>query len=540
MSFRNARKALEQKYTYLLDLEMTASDAYRNCAGHYHIAEGTVNEFPYWERTSGGMWLYSTPNGYWRVTDSKNDFLEGSGYIISLERHSGMPPESILEWCTAGKVDPHVRVTQFFGSGSVDNSPTKRRASAFSANEYPTQAAGYPNGLPRATTKSVILKVARQPREPLGMVFLMPFKTLADVRQGSPAERTGAHELIGWEVTHINGEVVEQHDDIVRMTEGKTKLALTMTPPEDGEPLDPALWAGKSENVWVKKHIRESLGIQLLNMILTEVQHGSPAQRHGLGALIGRKLIHVNYVPVGSWSRVMQLSTEQTECWIGFAPVSPPVKEEDRSGMSISQQMEKNEMARSVNRMRKTVGPSTSPDRRAAPMQPPDAITPGPMTPNRQASPWTGASGADPVEVELVKRAGTIGCKFAGSGPVFLQEILPGTPAAEAGMAAHRGRVVSRVQGAPVSSPHDVYSAWTAAAAGQRVSLVLEDHISRRPSFPNAAYQNFVNAYTEHPNAGQTTPPYHEQDDWIIRRANDRTNAAASPIRTPNMGAGRQ
>eukprot|EP01065_Artemidia_motanka_P029408 TRINITY_DN35523_c0_g1_i1.p1 TRINITY_DN35523_c0_g1~~TRINITY_DN35523_c0_g1_i1.p1 ORF type:complete len:449 (+),score=129.44 TRINITY_DN35523_c0_g1_i1:71-1348(+) len=77
-----------------------------------------VNNCPVW-RSSCGYWLYSTPMGYWRITDRESDFATGVGVVISSEPHRRAPPDATKSWLLAGQVaDARVRVIGV-GTGSV-------------------------------------------------------------------------------------------------------------------------------------------------------------------------------------------------------------------------------------------------------------------------------------------------------------------------------------------------------------------------------------------------------------------------------------
>eukprot|EP01062_Namystynia_karyoxenos_P030595 TRINITY_DN2281_c7_g1_i1.p1 TRINITY_DN2281_c7_g1~~TRINITY_DN2281_c7_g1_i1.p1 ORF type:complete len:598 (+),score=122.54 TRINITY_DN2281_c7_g1_i1:94-1887(+) len=76
-----------------------------------------VNGWPLW-RSGHGMWLYSTPRGFWRITDAEEDFPLGKGYIISIQPHHGASPDAMRQWRKAGKDMQGITVTAA-GVGSV-------------------------------------------------------------------------------------------------------------------------------------------------------------------------------------------------------------------------------------------------------------------------------------------------------------------------------------------------------------------------------------------------------------------------------------
>eukprot|EP00756_Hemistasia_phaeocysticola_P003828 Hpha_TRINITY_DN12475_c0_g1::TRINITY_DN12475_c0_g1_i1::g.42927::m.42927 len=76
-----------------------------NCNGSYTLVVGRrVNGLPLWEKQEGAhRFLYNTPNGFWRVTDSESDFETGQGWLRSAEEHQGLPPSEVVMWKESGR-----------------------------------------------------------------------------------------------------------------------------------------------------------------------------------------------------------------------------------------------------------------------------------------------------------------------------------------------------------------------------------------------------------------------------------------------------
>eukprot|EP01059_Diplonema_ambulator_P036602 TRINITY_DN9179_c3_g1_i1.p1 TRINITY_DN9179_c3_g1~~TRINITY_DN9179_c3_g1_i1.p1 ORF type:complete len:715 (+),score=165.51 TRINITY_DN9179_c3_g1_i1:113-2257(+) len=90
------------------ELIVSSPNKWQHCSGKYVVLQGELaNGWPVWERVSTELfrWLYSTPHGYWRVTDSKADFPRGGGYIITKERHGGRLPHEMMMWQTKYNID---------------------------------------------------------------------------------------------------------------------------------------------------------------------------------------------------------------------------------------------------------------------------------------------------------------------------------------------------------------------------------------------------------------------------------------------------
>eukprot|EP00662_Eupelagonemidae_sp_cell21_P020047 gene20046-36207_t len=76
------------------------------CSGGYALMQGAlVNGETVWEKTTGDHWMYSTPKGFWCVTDSQNDFSVGAGYLHTQRPHGGAGPEGADGWQTGDGPD---------------------------------------------------------------------------------------------------------------------------------------------------------------------------------------------------------------------------------------------------------------------------------------------------------------------------------------------------------------------------------------------------------------------------------------------------
>eukprot|EP01064_Diplonema_japonicum_P015654 TRINITY_DN2341_c1_g3_i1.p1 TRINITY_DN2341_c1_g3~~TRINITY_DN2341_c1_g3_i1.p1 ORF type:complete len:1421 (+),score=444.41 TRINITY_DN2341_c1_g3_i1:34-4296(+) len=84
-------------------------------SGQYVLQEETANEHPVWKREGKEeeeeAWLFSTPDGIWRVTDSKDDFKTGDGYF-NTQAHEGRLPHRSGDWLNGDdEVDRNISVT---------------------------------------------------------------------------------------------------------------------------------------------------------------------------------------------------------------------------------------------------------------------------------------------------------------------------------------------------------------------------------------------------------------------------------------------
>eukprot|EP01065_Artemidia_motanka_P010860 TRINITY_DN15827_c0_g1_i1.p1 TRINITY_DN15827_c0_g1~~TRINITY_DN15827_c0_g1_i1.p1 ORF type:complete len:768 (+),score=10.89 TRINITY_DN15827_c0_g1_i1:82-2385(+) len=90
-----------------------------------------VNGWPLWQRVGSGgdRWLFSTPQGFWRITDDPEDFSAGVGYLITSKPHCGaMPCAMEGGWRLAdGRRDEDACVTADRGALTPEPEPSRRR-----------------------------------------------------------------------------------------------------------------------------------------------------------------------------------------------------------------------------------------------------------------------------------------------------------------------------------------------------------------------------------------------------------------------------
>eukprot|EP01060_Flectonema_neradi_P004813 TRINITY_DN1315_c0_g2_i1.p1 TRINITY_DN1315_c0_g2~~TRINITY_DN1315_c0_g2_i1.p1 ORF type:complete len:725 (+),score=121.78 TRINITY_DN1315_c0_g2_i1:78-2177(+) len=93
------------------EISVHSPNKWQHCSGRFVFSETErADGYPVWEKlTAPGdqkkRWMYTTPQGFWRVTDSTADFSTGAGYIISAEKHDGRLPHEIPMWQTKGYMD---------------------------------------------------------------------------------------------------------------------------------------------------------------------------------------------------------------------------------------------------------------------------------------------------------------------------------------------------------------------------------------------------------------------------------------------------
>eukprot|EP00754_Rhynchopus_humris_P017134 Rhum_TRINITY_DN14548_c11_g2::Rhum_TRINITY_DN14548_c11_g2_i1::g.97395::m.97395 len=83
-------------------------------AGAYQISPECVNGEVLWVRAHPTpRWIYSSPDGFWRFTDSRDDFATGRGYVTASVPHGrsqanpALPPHLVPHWYTpAGAPHP--------------------------------------------------------------------------------------------------------------------------------------------------------------------------------------------------------------------------------------------------------------------------------------------------------------------------------------------------------------------------------------------------------------------------------------------------
>eukprot|EP01062_Namystynia_karyoxenos_P056330 TRINITY_DN47281_c0_g1_i1.p1 TRINITY_DN47281_c0_g1~~TRINITY_DN47281_c0_g1_i1.p1 ORF type:complete len:926 (+),score=292.54 TRINITY_DN47281_c0_g1_i1:105-2780(+) len=91
------------------------------CSGEYVLFPGErANGLPVWVKGPGAdgkgeRFMYSTPNGFWRVTDKRADFPTGSGWLRTVHEHRGVyPHEAKGMWKEAGSdPSPSIRCREY-------------------------------------------------------------------------------------------------------------------------------------------------------------------------------------------------------------------------------------------------------------------------------------------------------------------------------------------------------------------------------------------------------------------------------------------
>ena len=88
-------------------ISVVTPNKWSHCNGTYQYdPKVEANGWPVWSRvhTVGPpRFVYSTPHGYWRVTNAASDFATGAGYIITRERHGGSLPHEMYDLKTQPK-----------------------------------------------------------------------------------------------------------------------------------------------------------------------------------------------------------------------------------------------------------------------------------------------------------------------------------------------------------------------------------------------------------------------------------------------------
>ncbi|KAJ9469222.1 hypothetical protein DIPPA_02299 [Diplonema papillatum] len=122
--------------------------------------------------------------------------------------------------------------------------------------------------------------------EPLGIELLGMI--VQGVVPGSPAERAGLDKYWGYRLTHVNGTIARSLQDVTDKVLNCDALRLRFEP----------------EEIEVRREPNEQLGMFLEDMFLYHVDPESVCKRYGVGKFIGRRLTHVNKVPVSSLEEI--------------------------------------------------------------------------------------------------------------------------------------------------------------------------------------------------------------------------------------------
>ena len=109
---RPAIVSLGDDYRNLSVLSIDVVGRCAKCCGVYVPTGNITNNYPVWV-SDNRMWLFSTRNGYWRITNSQDDFLTGAGYIISGYPHQGVLPDKITLWQSKKCVNVDVAIVSW-------------------------------------------------------------------------------------------------------------------------------------------------------------------------------------------------------------------------------------------------------------------------------------------------------------------------------------------------------------------------------------------------------------------------------------------
>eukprot|EP01063_Lacrimia_lanifica_P022942 TRINITY_DN30455_c0_g1_i1.p1 TRINITY_DN30455_c0_g1~~TRINITY_DN30455_c0_g1_i1.p1 ORF type:complete len:568 (+),score=165.60 TRINITY_DN30455_c0_g1_i1:106-1809(+) len=519
MPFNNAQRALETLLPYAPEMEVITDEVHLSCAGIYTVQNtGEVNGYPFWLCEPSGMWLYSTPNGYWRVTDDTGDFAEGKGYIVSKDRHNGVPPDALEMYCVGGREVPAIKIrpwvrpdynaaaelqTADFSSPHAQHlyAPFADYDGAGTVGGYDTSPSPPGPGLAGpdlgtyGTLKPVEVQIQKHPNEKLGLVFRAggPME-LTKVTAGCAGDRNGMGQYLQWNLTHVNGNVVLTIQELLQYTTGQSVCYMRMVPPVLAEGLARPGWEGRDERVYVSKGANEPLGLQLEGLVLVGVAHGSPAHRHGIATLLGRELCHIDGETVSNLHEVTDRLRNKEGIELGF------------------------------------LIPDEVVDPHVAAAQDPQRQLPPPALRNTPDDPV--------VIVPVTRTQGSMGCWFADKpslyGGLILKHVEEGSTAFTAGLGRLLGRSLVAINDQPILSPDTVAKVWRRTPVGRVLVMRLEIQPDAEGNYPDALYDagpqpavpNAPNPLN--PNASaQPPPPEGSFAAWQERRAQQRYEAAS-------------
>eukprot|EP01065_Artemidia_motanka_P019397 TRINITY_DN23027_c0_g1_i2.p1 TRINITY_DN23027_c0_g1~~TRINITY_DN23027_c0_g1_i2.p1 ORF type:complete len:551 (+),score=122.80 TRINITY_DN23027_c0_g1_i2:54-1706(+) len=444
-----------------------------HCAGGYSLLSDVVNGCEVWERCvepedgspADAMWLYSTPNGYWRITDDTADFASGRGYIISGAAHRGTQPHVVRRWATKLGTDVGIAVRQWEGPDVVE------------------EASG-PVATDIAPPPSYRVVLERHPAQPLGLGCATAGDGVVVVRgaqHGSAAGRQGLNDLIGWRVSKVCGSRVREPGDVSRAAAGQSRVELLLTRPHaDGsanhtDESDDGDSVSGMEFVYVSKQEGEPLGLLIdASGAVAGCTVGSPAARHGGGALAGRHVTGAAGYPVASQSDLDRITAPLGELWLTFLP------------------------------------DDTAP-----------AETPPCPPPTR------------PVQsVNVTRTGGPLGCRFC-LRTMELEEVAPQHSGAAAGLHRFIGWTLAQIGGVDVETPEHFADVWERIPVGGSVEMVFVER-RRDPHFPHhhprgSTPAQFVQRYgagsSEWDRAGPAQPP-RSYWSWLLQRSAARDSAS--------------
>eukprot|EP01062_Namystynia_karyoxenos_P008467 TRINITY_DN12977_c0_g1_i1.p1 TRINITY_DN12977_c0_g1~~TRINITY_DN12977_c0_g1_i1.p1 ORF type:complete len:612 (+),score=154.10 TRINITY_DN12977_c0_g1_i1:101-1837(+) len=471
---------------------------YARLTGGYTLLDVKINRQPVWEcvidaqgeETPGGLWLYSTPNAYWRITDDPGDFDDGRGYVISCEWHDGAPPQLMPHWATSHGVDWGIAVQEWEGPPGDEE-------------EEEEEEEGEPTLTEIRPAAAVRVRLQRHPALKLGVGCAPSGSTgtmLSFVVPGSPADKAGLNELLGWRITRVDGKRLRNCSAVVATLAAKTDVTLQLEHPADAEGEEEEEWdfademdsvpsvtstvqsesAENIERVFVAKEKGEELGLVVddSGTILGAVA-GSPASRHGASAISGRRLLEAGGRLVHTQQDVDRACTHLKQLWLVL------------------------EGARGQGR----VSPA---------LRPPVA---------RPA-----------VERVKVRRAeGPLGCRF--DRRMDLEEVAAGLTGARHGLQRFIGRALTRVDGHPIEDPDAFSEMWRKLPVGTVIEMVFEER-RREPHFPTEASRGrtaseFAARYGPNSAAwrvSEPSDPARSYWEWVTQRAAARDDAARAAV----------
>ena len=356
-------------------------------------------------------------------------------------------------------------------------------------------------GISSARVRPNELTITRIPGETsMGMRFIN--LKLAEVQEGSSSERCGAHPFMGKRLTHINESPVQDHSDIARLTEGVRQSRFLFS---DGSPSPirsrPFYSNTQSQQqqyqqqqqqqyqtddntitTIVKRRTKDvPLGIDLgFGLTLEEVDDGSPAQMHGLRSLIGHQITHVGGQYALTHEDVVMASQGLTNIEIRFKKEifgailrrSSPSDSWgfDVSGINMELQGIKANSPSERSELGRFIGHQVTHINGILLKTPNDLIEAMKGDQNQielRFCPWAVQDlnkhpdgMLDRKEVQIHLYPG-VGIGIALSDLMILEDIQPGSPAAEAQISDFIGWKLTHINGTPVNSIGDVVEVTT-------------------------------------------------------------------------------
>eukprot|EP01062_Namystynia_karyoxenos_P032767 TRINITY_DN24142_c0_g2_i2.p1 TRINITY_DN24142_c0_g2~~TRINITY_DN24142_c0_g2_i2.p1 ORF type:complete len:967 (+),score=267.07 TRINITY_DN24142_c0_g2_i2:139-2901(+) len=257
-------------------LSVKSPNKWTHCQGVYCVVPGELaNGWPLWARDEAASaalgtgaalrerWLYATPNGYWRITDSREDFGKGAGFIISRDKHQGRMPYDMPMWQTKGYLDdPDVRVQ----TAEAPAPPRPGDAAAAAAAPGAAPAADGPQDVPTSVSEPQELKEGDSVRL---------LRTLGSESMGTLLQRGCAVTVVG--VRRDGGVEVKGSSGHLHVTQAA------------------GLWREHPDEAVLVKQPGVSIGMRFTgkNTLLRGVVRDSVAQHFELHRFAGRRVCEV-------------------------------------------------------------------------------------------------------------------------------------------------------------------------------------------------------------------------------------------------------